>query len=114
MPHPADSLLRVRRLALDGDNVDRFHSAWIGGRPHRNVPVSTVTDHAQPVMVDAVNVLLPHVDQGHVQPTLGQKAPEQTAHGAGADHRNRRFPLPHATLLFLSRRVSDQAVQTLS
>jgi hypothetical protein len=54
-----------------------------------------MSEHFQPITIDAVNVILPHVNQRHVQTAFGQQAAKKTAHRPGPYDCNSRSKVAH-------------------
>ena len=106
MQNPPHRRLGIGSFALNEDNIHRVQAARVCGRADGNMAIAAVADDLEAVPVDAIYMILPHIDQGHVQPTLCQQPPEQTAHRASANNGDCRFPNHHAQLLSYGYSVS--------
>ena len=74
-------------VALHGDldEVDDPHVGGIGGDLHRPVPPAAVGhDQRQPVAADGVDLGLVDIDEGDVEPRIGEQEAERASKGAGA------------------------------
>ena len=90
-----DCIPGVTCLALHEHRVDRRQGLRLSRRLDRDKAITAIPYDLQAVAVNAVDMLLPHVDQGHVEPALGEQPAEQAAHGTGADNGEGRVFVHH-------------------